>query len=123
MEANVSVCRVTKRLRHRGENLKAEGTPQPDRRCIGFDNRIELHRPIAVCACLLKDTAAQSPAYTLAAPRGMDNKAGVRNMRTRARVKGMSVRAPDDTSILICGDNGAPWQLSHPPSACPRFGS
>src|SRR5215471_4725967 len=35
----------------------------------------------------------------------------------------MSVRAADDTSIVIQGDNGAPWQLSHPPSTCPRFGS
>jgi 3-keto-L-gulonate-6-phosphate decarboxylase len=48
MEANVSVGRVTKCLWHRGRDLKAERAPQPDRRCIGFDNRIELHRPVAI---------------------------------------------------------------------------
>ena len=121
MEANVSVCRVTKRLRHRGKDLKAEGAPQPDSRCIGFDDRIELHRPVAVRACLFKDTAAQSPAYALTAPCRMDNKAGIGNVCPRARVDGTSVRAHDDTSIVIHGDNGAPWWLSHPPSACPRF--
>jgi hypothetical protein len=123
MQANVSVCRVKKRLRHRGKDLKAEGTPQPDRGCIGFDNRIELHRPVAVCASLFKDMSAQSPAYTLTAPRWMDNKAGIGNVCPRARVDGMSVRAPDETSVIIHGDNGAPWQLSHPPGAYSRFGS
>ena len=108
MEANVSVCRVTERLRHRGENFKAEGAPQPDRRRIGLDNRIELHRPIAICACLLKHTAAQSAARALAAPRRMDNKTGVGHVCTRARVERVSVRAADDISIVIGSDNGAP---------------
>ena len=109
MEANVSVCGVTKRLRHCGKDLKAEGAPQPNRRSIGFDDRIELHRPVAVCAGLFKDMAAQSPADPLAAPRRMHNKAGIGNVRPRARVDGLSVRAPDDPSIVIHGDNGAPW--------------
>lgn len=109
MEANVSICRVTKRLRHRGKDLKAEGAPQPNRWSIGFDDRIELHCPVAVCACLFKDTLAQRPADPLAAPRRMYNKAGIGNVCTRARVYGLSVRAPDDTSILIHGDNGAAW--------------
>ena len=68
VEANVSVCRMTKRLRHRGKDLKAEGAPQPDRRGVGFDDRIELHRPIAVRARLVEDVAAQSTARTLTAP-------------------------------------------------------
>jgi hypothetical protein len=109
MEANVSVCRVMKRLRHCGKDLKAEGAPQPDRRRIGFDNRIELHRPVAVCACLVKDMPAQSPACALTAPRRMDNKAGIGDVCPRARVDGMSVRAPDEISIIIHGDNGASW--------------
>ena len=123
MEANVSVCWMTKCLRHRGKDLKAEGAPQPNRRRIGFHNRIELHRPVAVRACLFKDTPAQSPARALTAPRGMDDKAGIGNVRPRARMNGMSARASDDTSIIIHGDNGAPWQLPHPPGACSRFGS
>ena len=53
MEADVSVRRVLKGLRHRGKDLEAERAPQPDRRRIGFDNRIELHRPVAVCTCLV----------------------------------------------------------------------
>ena len=110
MEANVSVCWMTKCLRHRGKDLKAEGAPQPNRRRIGFDNRIELHRPVSVRACLFKDTPAQSSARALTAPRGMDDKAGIGNVRPRARMNGMSVRASDDTSIIIHGDNGAPWQ-------------
>ena len=77
MEANVSVCGVAKRLRHRGKDLKAEGAPQSDRGCIRFNDRIELHRPVAVCACLVKDTAAQSPAYPFAPPRPMNDKAGI----------------------------------------------
>lgn len=109
MEANVSVCRVTKRLRHRGENLKAEGAPQANRRCIGLDNRIEQHRPIAICTCLLEDAAAQGAARALTAPRGMDNKTGVGNVGTRAGMEGMSVCAPDYTSSLIYSDDGAPW--------------
>jgi hypothetical protein len=122
MEADVSVCRVLKGLRHRGKDLKAERAPQPDRRRIGFDNRIELHRPVAVCACLVKDMPAQSPACALTAPGRMDNKAGIGNVCPRARVNGMRVRAPDDTSVIIYGDNGAPWQLPHPTGACARFG-
>ena len=123
MEANVSVCRVTKCLRHRGKDLKAERAPQPNRRRIGFDNRIELHRPVAVCMCLFKDMPAQSPAYALTAPRRMDDKAGIGHVCSRARMNRMSVRAPDDTPIIVHGDNGAPWQLSHPPGGCSRFGS
>ena len=97
MEANVSVRRVTKRLRHRGKDLKAEGAPQPNRRLIGFDDRIELHRPVAVRACLVKDMAAQGAAYALAAPCRMDDKAGIgKDVCPRPRVDGMSVCAPDD---------------------------
>ena len=51
----------------------------------------------------------QSPACALTAPGRMDNKAGIGNVRPRARVDGLSVRAPDDPSIVIHGDNGAPW--------------
>jgi len=80
MEADVSVCRVTKRLWHRGENPEAEGAPQPDRRRIRFDNHIELHRPVTVCACLFKDMAAQSPAYAPATLRRVDNKVGIGNV-------------------------------------------
>jgi hypothetical protein len=123
MEANVSVRRVTKRLRHRGKDLKAEGAPQPNRRLIGFDDRIELHRPVAVRACLIKDMAAQGAAYALAAPCRMDDKAGIGNVCPRPRVDGMSVCAPDDASIVIHGNKSASRRLSHPPSACPRFGS
>jgi hypothetical protein len=123
MEANVSICWVTKRLRHSGKDLKPEGAPQPDRWCISFDDRIELHRPVAVHACLFKDMVAQCAAYALAASRRMDDKARIGNVRPGARVDGMSIRAPDDASIVIHGDNGAPGRLPHPPSACPRFGS
>jgi hypothetical protein len=123
VESNVSVKRVTKRLRHRGKDLKAERAPQPDRRRIGFDNRIELHRPVAVCACLFKDMPAQSSACALTTPRRLDDKAGIGNMCPRARVNGISVRAADDASAIIHGDNGAAWRLSHPPGACSRFGS
>ena|SRR6185437_7219290 len=80
MEADVSVRRVLKGLRHRGKDLEAERAPQPDRRRIGFDNRIELHRPVAVCTCLVKDMLAQSPACALAAPGRMDNKTGIGNV-------------------------------------------
>jgi len=123
METNVSVCRVTKRLRYRGEDLKAERAPQPNCRCVGLDDRIELHGPVAVRSCLLKDMPAQRPADALAPPRRIDNKTGIGHVCPRARVNGMSVRAPEDSSIVIHGDNGAPRWLSHPPSACPRFGS
>jgi hypothetical protein len=58
MEANVSVFRVTKRLGHRGKDMEAEGALQPSRRSLGFDDRIELHRAVAVCARLFKDMAA-----------------------------------------------------------------
>ncbi len=109
MEANISVCWVTECLRHSSKDVKAEGAPQPNRRSIGFDDRIELHRPVAVCACLVKDMAAQSPPDPLAAPRRMHNKAGIGNVCSRARVYGLGVRAPDDTSVLTHGDNGAPW--------------
>jgi len=34
METNVSTCWVKKRFRHGGKDLKAEGAPQPDGRCI-----------------------------------------------------------------------------------------
>src|SRR5438045_9607053 len=114
---------MMKRLRHRGKDLKAEGAPQPDRRRIRFDNRIELHRPVAVCACLFKDMAAQSPACALTTPRRLDDKAGIGDMCPRARVNGISARGPDDTSAIIHGDNGAAWWLSHPSGACPGFGS
>jgi hypothetical protein len=77
MEANMSLCRVTKCLRHRGKDLKAERAPQPDRCCIGFEDRIELHRTVAVRACLFKNMAAQRPAHTLATPRRMNNKASI----------------------------------------------
>jgi hypothetical protein len=63
-------------LRHGGKDLEAEGAPQPDRRRIGFDNRIELHRPVAVCACLVQDMPTQSTACALAAPRRMDHEPG-----------------------------------------------
>src|SRR5215475_1691744 len=123
VEANVSVYRVAKRLRHRGEDLKAERAPQPDRRCIGFDDRIELHRPVAVRACLFKDAAAQSPACALAAPRRIDDKTGIGHVCPRARMNGMSVRAPDYAAVIVHGDDGAPGQLPHPPRAGPGLGS
>jgi hypothetical protein len=65
---------------------------------------------------------AQSPACALTAPGRMGNKTGIGNVCPRARVNGMRVRAPDDTSIIIHGDNGAPWQFPHPAGACARFG-
>ena len=74
VEANVSVCRVAKRLRHRGKYLESEGAPQPDRWRIGFDDRVELHRPVTVCAGLVKDAAAQRPACTLARRAGWKTK-------------------------------------------------
>jgi hypothetical protein len=80
METDVSICRVPKRLRYRGKNLKAEGAPQLDRRFIGFDDRIELHRPVTIRACLFKDTLAQSPAGALPTPQRMDHKAGIGNV-------------------------------------------
>jgi hypothetical protein len=123
METDVSVYRVTKGFRHSGKDLKSEGAPQPDRRRIGFDNRIELHRPVAVCARPIKDVPAQSPACALTAPRRMDNKAGIGNVCSRARVNGISACAPDDASAIIHGDNGAARRLSHPPGPCSRFGS
>ena len=123
VEAHVSVCRVTKSLRHRGKDLKAEGAPQLDSRCIGFDDRIELHRPVTIRARLVQDTAAQGPAYALAAARRMNNKPGVGHVRPWAPVNGMSVRAPDDASVVVRGDDGAARWLSHPPSAYPCFGS
>jgi hypothetical protein len=108
VEANVSVYRVTKRLRNRGKDLKAERAPQPDRRRVGFDNRVELHRPIAVRPRLVQDMAAQSTAHTLTAPCRMDDKPGIRNVRPWARVDGMSVCAPDDAAIVIDGDKRPP---------------
>ena len=81
-------------------------------------------RPAVLVAwCLFKDMPAQSPAYALTAPRRMDDKAGIGHVCPRARMNRMSVRAPDDTPIIVHGDNGAPWQLSHPPGSCSRFGS
>jgi len=71
MQANVSIFRMPKRLRYRGKNLKAEGAPQLDRRCVGFDDRIELHRPVTIRACLFKDTLAESAACALPTPRRM----------------------------------------------------
>src|SRR5262249_14692225 len=66
VDADISVYRVTKRLWHGGQDLKAERAPQPDRWRIGFDDRIELHRPVAIGACLVKDMAAQSTACAAA---------------------------------------------------------
>jgi hypothetical protein len=107
VEANEPVCWVIERLRHRGKDPKAEGAPQPDRRCVGFDDRIELHRPVAVGACLFEDVAAQSPADPLAAPRRVHDKAGIGDVRPRAGMYGLSVRAADDTSLVIHGDDRA----------------
>jgi hypothetical protein len=123
VQANVSVYRVTKRFRNRGKDLKAERAPQPDRRRAGFDNRAELHRPIAVRPGLVQDMVAQSTAHTLTAPCRMDDKPGIRNVGPRASVDGMSVCAPDDASTAIEGDKSPPGSLSHPPSAGARFGS
>jgi hypothetical protein len=123
VEANVSVCRVTKRLRNRSKDPKAERAPQPDRRRVGFDNRVELHRSIAVRPRLVQDMAAQSTAHALTAACRVNDKPGIGNVRPRAGVDGMSVCAPDDASIVIHGDNGPPGRLSHPPSAGSRFGS
>jgi len=100
---------MTKPLRHCGKDLKAERVPQPDRGRIGFDHRIELHRPVTVCACVIKDMTTKSPSYALAAPGRVDNESGIGDMCPRPRVVGESVRASDDTSIVIDGDNGAPW--------------
>jgi hypothetical protein len=122
VKADVSLRRVMKRLRHCGEHLEAKGAPQPDRWCIGLDYGIELHGPVTVGACLVKDMTAQSLAYALVPPRWMDNESGIGNVRSRARVIGMSVRAADDASIVIDGDDGSPWWLSHPADPCPRFG-
>src|ERR1039458_3332477 len=83
MKTNVSIRRMTKRLRHRGKYLKAERSPQPDRRCIGFDYRIELHSPVTVCACLFQNIAADSQAYALAAARRVDNESGIGDARPR----------------------------------------
>jgi len=80
MQANVSIFRMPKRLRYRGKNLKAEGAPQLDRRCVGFDDRIELHRPVTIRACLFKDTLAESAACALPTPRRIDHKAGIGNV-------------------------------------------
>jgi hypothetical protein len=77
MQANVSVRRMTKRLRHCGKDLKAERAPQPDRRCIGFDYGIELHGPVTVCACLFQDMTAQSPACAHVAPRRVHDESGI----------------------------------------------
>jgi hypothetical protein len=55
MKANVSMYWMTKPLRHSGKDLKAERAPQANRRRIGFDHRIELHRPVTVVTCLVKD--------------------------------------------------------------------
>lgn len=60
---------MTKRLWHCGKDLKAKGAPQIDRGCIGFDYRIELHGPVTVCACLLKDPE-HYPIPACADPRG-----------------------------------------------------
>jgi hypothetical protein len=117
------VCRVMKSFRYGGQDLKAEGAPQPDRRCIGFDHRVELHRLVAIRACLVKDVLAEGPADSFTASCRVDDKAGVSDVCSWARVKGMGVRAPEDTSIVIDGDNGAPGQLAHPARACARFGS
>ena len=100
---------MMKRLRHCGKDLKAEGAPQSNCRGIGLNDRIELHCPVAVCVCLFKDIAAQCPVGPLAAVCWMHNKAGIGNVCPRARVHGLSVRGPDDSSILAHGDNGAPW--------------
>jgi hypothetical protein len=108
MKTNVSIRRMTKRLRHRGKYLKAERSPQPDRRCIGFDYRIELHSPVTVCACLFQNIAAESQAYALAAARRVDNESGIGDVRPRAGVVRMSVRAADDASIVIDSHDGAP---------------
>jgi hypothetical protein len=81
MEAHVSVCRVVKRLWHGGKNLKAEGAPQLNGCGIRFDDRIELHRPVAICACLVQNMAAQRPARALPTPGRMDNKASIGNVR------------------------------------------
>jgi hypothetical protein len=47
-------------LYYGGKDLKAERAPQPDRGRIGFDDRIELLRAVAVHTCLVQDTAARS---------------------------------------------------------------
>jgi hypothetical protein len=109
MKANVSVLRMAKRLRHRGKHLKAERAPQPDRRCIGYDYRVELHSAVTIRACLCKDITTKSPAYALVAPSRMDNESGIGDVRSRASVIGMSVGGADDPSVVIDGDNGAPW--------------
>jgi hypothetical protein len=69
--------RMAKSLRHGGEDPKAEGMPQADRRRIGFDYRVELHRPVTVCTCLIKDMSAKGPSCAVAAARRVDDEPGV----------------------------------------------
>jgi hypothetical protein len=80
VQANISIRRVEKRLWHGGQDLEAEGLPQLDRRCIGLDHRVELHRPVTVCACPVKDMTAKSPSCAEAAAGRVDNESGVGDM-------------------------------------------
>jgi hypothetical protein len=123
VKANVSVCRVAKRLRDRGQDLKAERAPQPDRRRVGFDDGVELHGTVAVGPCLIQHLAAQGTADAVAAVCRMDDKPCVGDMPSWAWVDGMGVGGPDDDSIVIDGHERPPGWLAHPPCAGAHFGS
>jgi hypothetical protein len=53
--------------------------------------------------------AAQSSADALKAPRRVDDKPGVGDVRPGAPVVGVRVRASENDPIVIDGNNGASW--------------
>jgi hypothetical protein len=122
VQANISARWVKKCLWHSGQDLEAEGLPQLDRRCIGLDHRVELHRPVTVGACLVKDVTAQSPSCADAAAGRVDNESGVGDMGSWTRVVGMSAGGPDNPSVVVDGNNGASGKFTHPAGPRPRLG-
>jgi hypothetical protein len=55
VQADVAMDRMAERLRHRRQHIEAEGTPEPDRPDVGLHDGVELHRTIAVGACLVEN--------------------------------------------------------------------